>query len=121
MLLSRAAPTTAVPSAPDTLPSCSPLPTQAFAVASHASQVHFQSLHGGTHFPPLLPRLYSASPPALPCPATVPPPSKPDLVGAQGVTVAGWHEVRLLAPSAELRVAVAGYSRLLDVPRVGYA
>lgn len=49
----------------------------------------------------------------------MPLPSTPELVGPQGVNVPGWHDVRLLAPSAELRVAVAGYSRLMDVQRIG--
>lgn len=101
---------------------CAPVaspPHQAFAIASHAAQVHLQSQQGGeahgTHFPPLLPRIYSASPPVLPSPSTVLAPKE----GAQGVDVAGWQDVRLLAPSAEVKITVAGNSRLMDVQRVG--
>ncbi len=94
---------------------------EAFAIATHAAQVHFACLQSGTLFPPLLARLYSATPPTLPGPASVPPPALPGVVGEQGsVLVSGWEDVVLLAPSAEVKVSVCGRRDILDVHRVGY-
>lgn len=56
----------------------------------------------------------------LPTPSSVAPPVLPGVVGEDGgVTVPGWEDVVLLAPSAELRVSVCGRRDVLDAHRAG--